>query len=185
MRGTSEGLAAPVALVDLLPGIYQDDEFTRQFTGGFDDVLATVFATLDCLEVYVDPWLAPEDFLGWLSGWVGVTIDEGWPEDRTRALIAGIAELYRWRGTVRGLRAELEIYTGGIVDISETGGTAWSRRPGAALPGDDVPRLAVRVIVDDPARINAGTVDRMIAAAKPAHVAHLLEVVGATDGGGQ
>lgn len=175
-RGTVPGLVSPVPIVGLLPGIYQDDEFTRQFTAGLDDVLASVFATLDCLDTYVDPWLAPEDFLEWLAGWVGVVIDEGWPLDRSRAFIANIAELYRWRGTIRGLTAELAIYTGGDVDISESGGAAWSLTPGTDPPGDDEPRMAVRVSVDDPASINERTVDRMVAAAKPAHVVHVVEI---------
>jgi phage tail-like protein len=175
-RGTIPGLRSPVPIASLLPGIYQDDLFTNQFTGGLDDVLAPVFTTLDCLETYVDPWLAPEDFLDWLAGWVGVVIDEGWPLDRSRAFIANIAELYRWRGTIRGLTAELAIYTGGDVEISESGGAAWSLTPGTDPPGDDQPRMAVRVSVDDPSTINEGTVDRMVAAAKPAHVVHVVEI---------
>ena len=175
-RGTIDGLRSPVPIAGLLPGIYQDDEFTRQFTGGLDDVLAPIFATLDCLDTYVDPWLAPEDFLEWLASWVGVVIDEGWPLDRSRAFIANIAELYRWRGTIRGLTAELAIYTGGDVEIAESGGAAWSLTPGTDPPGDDQPRMAVRVSVDDPSSINAGTVDRMVAAAKPAHVVHVVEI---------
>jgi phage tail-like protein len=171
------GLPSPVPLISLLPGIYQEDLTTAQFTAGFDDVLAPIFATLDCLEAYVDPWLAPEDFLVWLADWVGVAIDEGWPLDRTRAFVANIAEVYRWRGTVRGLRAELAIYTGGEVDITETGAVMWSRTPGGAPPGEDVPRLAVRVRVPDPKAISVRTVDQMITNAKPAHVAHVVEIV--------
>jgi len=176
VRGLVPGLNSPVPIVSLLPGIYQDDDFTRQFTGAFDDVLAPVFTTLDCLDAYFDPWLAPEDFLEWLAGWVGVVIDERWPLDRSRAFIANIAELYRWRGTVRGLAAELSIYTGGDVEISESGGVDWSLTPGGPLPGDDQPRMAVRVSVDDPSAISEGTVDRMVAAAKPAHVIHVVEI---------
>ena len=176
MRGTIAGLHSPVPIAGQLPGIYQDDEFTRQFTGGMDDVLAPVFTTLDCLDTYVDPWLAPEDFLEWLAGWVGVVIDEGWPLDRSRAFIANIAELYRWRGTIRGLTAELAIYTGGDVEIAESGGAAWSLSPGTDPPGDDQPRMAVRVSVDDPSTISEATVDRMVAAAKPAHVVHVVEI---------
>ncbi len=175
-RGTIDGLHSPVPIVSLLPGIYQDDLFTAEFTGGLDDVLAPVFTTLDCLDTYVDPWMAPEDFLEWLAGWVGVVIDEGWPLDRSRAFIANICELYRWRGTIRGLTAELAIYTGGDVEISESGGAAWSLTPGTDPPGDDQPRMAVRVSVDDPSTINEGTVDRMVAAAKPAHVVHVVEI---------
>src|SRR4029078_7442547 len=67
VRGTIPGALSPVPIAGLLPGIYQDDLFTQQFTGGLDDVLAPVFTTLDCLDTYVDPWLAPEDFLEWLA----------------------------------------------------------------------------------------------------------------------
>jgi phage tail-like protein len=176
MRGTVPALASPVLLVELLPSIYQEDEFTRAFTGGFDDVLSTVFATLDCLEAYVDPWLAPDDFLAWLSGWVGVTIDEGWPLARTRAFIADIAELYQWRGTVHGICTELGIYTGGSVEIIENGDVSWSLSPGSPLPGGEVPFMTVRVSVDDPSAVNERTVDQMIDAAKPVHVAHALEI---------
>ena len=93
MRGTVDGLRSPVPIAGLLPGIYQDDQFTQDFTGGLDDVLAPVFATLDNIDAYVDPWLAPEDFLQWLAGWMGVVIDEGWPLERSRAFIANIGEL--------------------------------------------------------------------------------------------
>ncbi len=176
MRGSLPGLVSPVPIIGQLPGIYQDDLFTAEFTGGFDDVLAPIFATLDCLEAYVDPWLAPDDFLQWLATWVGVTIDEGWPIDRTRAFISSIVEFYRWRGTARGLRAELAVYTGGEVEITETGGVQWSLIPGSPLPGEDVPRIAVRIRVDDPSSVKERTIDEMIRAAKPAHVVHVVEI---------
>ena len=178
MRGTVDGLRSPVPIVGQLPGIYQDDQFTQDFTGGLDDVLAPVFATLDNIDAYVDPWLAPEDFLQWLAGWMGVVIDEGWPLDRSRAFIASIGELYRWRGTMRGLRAELAIYTGGDVEINDSGGVAWSLTPGSPLPGQPEPRVAVRVRVDDPKAVNARTLDTMVAVAKPAHVVHVIEIAG-------
>ena len=50
------------------------------------------------------------------------------------SIIANIVELYRWRGTIRGLVAELAIYTGGDVEISESGGAAWSLTPGTDPP---------------------------------------------------
>jgi phage tail-like protein len=178
MRGTLPDLESPVPLVTLLPSIYQDDLFTHRFTAGFDTVLAPVFASLDCIDAYIDPWLCPDDFLDWLAGWVGLVLDEDWPVERQRAFIANAVQLYRWRGTVEGLRAELAIYTGGSVEISETGGTVWSPRPGGRFPGEEVPRMAVRITVDDPASVNQRRLDAMIAAAKPAHVVHTAEVVG-------
>ena len=39
------------------------------------------------------------------------------------------------RGTASGLGQQVEIYTGGTVEIVENGGTAWSIDPGGELPG--------------------------------------------------
>jgi phage tail-like protein len=177
MRGTVPGLPTAVPLSAMLPGIYQEDPFTVRFVSGFDDVLAPILSTLDCLPAYFDPALAPEDFLGWLAGWVGLELDESWPVSRQRAAIAHAAQMYRMRGTVAGLRDNLEVLTGGRVRIADNGGVAWSLTPGAEFPGQDHPRLAVRVTVDDPAAVSVSAVDAVVSAAKPAHVVHRVEVV--------
>jgi phage tail-like protein len=178
MRVDIAGLASPVPLVGLLPGIFREDPFAEQFCAGLDEVLAPVFATLDCLECYVDPALAPDDFLTWLATWVGVAPREDWPTAGKRALIAKAVGLYRRRGTVGGLREEVELHTGGEVQISETGGVAWSQVPGGELPGQPVPRMTVRVVDDDPATVRPAWVDDIVAASKPAHVVHQVEVIG-------
>jgi len=178
MRADVPGLSNPIPLVGLMPSIFQEDPFAQQFCHGLDDVLAPVFASLDCLDTYVDPDLAPEDFLDWLGTWVGVVLREDWPVERKRAVIARSVSLFRLRGTVAGLREELQLHTGGEVQINETGGAVWSQTPGAELPGEVVPRVAVRVIVDDPATVKEAWVDDIVASSKPAHVAHQVEVVG-------
>jgi phage tail-like protein len=176
MRGFIEGLPTATPLVAMLPAVYQEDPFTVRFVGGFDDVLASVVTTLDCLDSYVDPMLAPEDFLDWLAGWVGIDIEDGWPIERRRAAVATAVEMYRMRGTVAGLRANLEVLTGGQVQVRDSGGVAWSASPGAELPGEDSPRLAVRVTVSDPTTVPVDAVEAVVAAAKPAHVVHRVEV---------
>ncbi|MFI9381351.1 phage tail protein I [Kutzneria sp. NPDC052558] len=177
MRGAVTGLPTAVPLSGMLPGIYQEDPFTVRFVSGFDDVLAPILSTLDCLPSYFDPALAPEDFLGWLAGWVGLELDESWPVSRQRAAIAHAAQMYRMRGTVSGLRDNLEVLTGGRVQVADSGGVAWSVTPGAELPGQDHPRLAVRVSVADPSAVSVSAVDAVVSAAKPAHVVHRVEVV--------
>ena len=67
MRGMIEGLETPHPIGFELPGLFHDDDFTQRFTAALDEVIAPIFLTLDALEAYVDPWLAPEDFLGWLK----------------------------------------------------------------------------------------------------------------------
>jgi phage tail-like protein len=178
MRGTVPGLPSAVPLTAMLPGIFQEDPFTVRFVGGFDDVLAPILSTLDNLTAYLDPALAPEDFLAWLAGWVGLELDESWPVERQRAAIARAAQMYRMRGTVSGLRDNLEVLTGGRAQVADSGGVAWSVTPGAAFPGQDQPRLAVRVSVADPSAVSVSAVDAVVSAAKPAHVVHRVEVVG-------
>jgi hypothetical protein len=112
-----------------------------------------------------------------MAGWVGIELDEGWPIDRRRAVVATAVEMYRLRGTVAGLRANLQVLTGGSVEIADSGGVASSKSPDAPLPGEDSPRLAVRVSVPDPSNVPTDLVEAAVAAAKPAHVVHRVEVV--------
>jgi phage tail-like protein len=176
MRGMVADLVSASPLIEMLPAVYQEDPFTDRFVAGFDDVLAPVLATLDCLVSYFDPLLAPADFLSWLAGWVGISLEEGWPLARRRAVVATAVEMYRMRGTVAGLRANLEVLTGGQVEIADSGAVAWSRSPSAEMPGSPAPRLAVRIRVPDPSTVPMDLVDSTVAAAKPAHVVHRAEV---------
>ena len=176
MRGLVAGMPSAAPFIRMLPAVYQEDEFTDRFVGGFDDVLAPVLSTLDCLVDYFDPYLAPEDFLEWIAGWVGISLEEGWPIDRRRAVVATAVEMYRMRGTVAGLRANLQVLTGGRVEIADSGGVGWSKSPGADMPGEASPRLAVRIRVHDPSSVPMDLVDSAVAAAKPAHVVHRVEV---------
>jgi phage tail-like protein len=177
VRGHVPGLASPHPLGERLPGIYRDDPFTQRFLGAFDEVLAGVIAVLDCFPAYLDPALAPEDFLAWLGGWVGVPVDETWPIERRRAFVASAVDLFRMRGTAAGLAAHVAVFTGGEVEIIEPGATAWSRAPGAQVPAGESADLLVRVRVRDPAAIPAARLDALVAASKPAHVPHRVEVV--------
>jgi phage tail-like protein len=174
-RGLVDGLGVPYTLGALLPGVYQEHEFTMQFTAAFDDVLAPVISTLDCLDAYVDPLLTPPDFLEWLAGWVGALVDENAPEARRRELVARAVDLHRRRGTVRGLREHLEVLTGGRVEVNDSGGTASSVTPGADFPGQAVPRLAVRVTGPE-WDVPKALLDAAVAHSKPAHVVHVVDV---------
>ncbi|MCW2594891.1 MAG: repeat domain protein, partial [Jatrophihabitans sp.] len=168
MRGTIHGLTTPTPLGPMLPAVYQEDEFTMRFVGGLDDVLAPILTTLDCLIDYFDPALTPTDFLDWLATWVGIELDESWAIERRRAAVATAVEMYRMRGTISGLRANLEVLSGGTVEITDSGGVAWSSRPMGELPGQDSPRLAVRVAIpEEPSERITKAIDSIVATAKP------------------
>jgi phage tail-like protein len=177
MRGSIAGLTSPHPLGPALPALYQDDDFAQRFLGGLDEVLAPIFSTLDNFDAYLDPHLTPDDFLSWLAGWVGIALDESWEESRRRAIVARAVELYRMRGTAAGLAGQVEIQTGGRVEIVENGATGWSVDPGGELPGSPEPLVVVRVTVPDPKAVDAARLDMLVAAAKPAHVLHRIELV--------
>jgi phage tail-like protein len=172
---TDHPIAVPIGT--MLPSIYQsDDEFLMRFTSGLDDVIAPVVTTLDCLSSYVDPMLAPADFLDWLGDWVGLEVTFGDSDvERMRRAVSQAVRLYRLRGTPAGLRTHLELMTGGSVQIADSGGVAVSTTPDAPLPGEDTPRLAIRLT--GAAAGIAPLVDAVVRASKPAHVVHAVEVV--------
>lgn len=177
MRGRVAGLATPHPLGPALPAIYQDDDFAQRFLGALDEVVAPIYSTLDNFDSYLDPAIAPDDFLAWLAGWVGIALDESWDDARRRAIVARAVELYRMRGTAAGLAAQVELQTGGAVEIMENGATSWSVDPGGELPGSPEPMVVVRVTVPNPKAIDANRLDAVVASAKPAHVLHRIELV--------
>src|SRR3954447_8108695 len=177
MRGVIAERAPAQPIGPMLPAIYQEDEFSMRFVGGFDDVLAPILLTLDCLIHYFAPAVTPTDFLEWLASWVGIEVDESWETDRRRAAVATAVEMYRMRGTISGLRANLEVLSGGRVEIIDSGGVSWSTSPMGPLPGQESPRLAVRVTVPEATDRTTRAIDAIVTAAKPAHVVHRVEVV--------
>jgi len=175
------GAEAPVthSLRAGVPSVYLQHDFTTELLCAFDDVLAPVLLTLDGLDAYLDPMLAPEDFLPWLASWVGLVVNERWSVEQRRQFLSEAAELYRWRGTVQGISRAVEVYAGVAPEISEGGGVAWSPQPGGALPGERGAPLVVRVHATGGRPVDPDAIERIVADAKPAHVPHRVEVVGA------
>ena len=108
-------------LLDYLPAIYQDPGYPGlgQFLTPFDDVLRGFSDLLAEIDRYFDPARTDADFLPWLATWVALALDEQWDEAKRRQLIAEAVELYRWRGTIKGLKRYLKIYTGLEPEIRE------------------------------------------------------------------
>lgn len=176
-RGLMAGTATPHPLETLLPGLFLEDRFSLGICAGLDDVLAPVPVTLDCLDSYFDPLLTPPDFLEWLAGWVGLSIDQNWSEAQRRSLVRQASELYRWQGTVRGIIEHVRLYTGVEPEVHDSGGAAWSQVPDGALPGSALPGLRVQVAIDSGDDLDVSRLDAIVSAAKPAHVPHSVNVV--------
>jgi phage tail-like protein len=168
--------------LEYLPALYQDDQFMGQFLLIFESILGPIENTVDNARYYFDPLITPEPLVSWLAAWVDLAMDENCPLERRRELIKSAAELYRWRGTRRGLTEYLRIYTGSNPEISEYI---------AGMPLDTETRLGVdtrlgssgvghhftvTLELDDHSTIQSEHIHRIIDAQKPAHTVYTLQL---------
>jgi phage tail-like protein len=154
-----------------LPPIYHEQDFLRRFLLIFESILTPVDRTIDQISSYFDPRLTPESFLPWLASWVDLVLNEKWPIERRRALIGAAAELYRWRGTRRGLSEFIRIYAGVEPSIVEPG---HERQPGASPANGHM--FHVQLDVPNPDTIDRALVEAIIEAEKPAHTSYTLDI---------
>ncbi len=171
----------PSRYLRYLPPIYAEDEFLGRFLLIFQSVLEPIENTVREIANYFDPRMTPEGFLPWLAAWVGLALDESWPAERRRALIGAAVDLYRWRGTRRGLREYLRIYTGVEPEFTEYASAmrigpetllGWNTIMGDGQ--DHVFRVTLRVAEDS--YVDADKMRAIIEAEKPAHAAYILEI---------
>lgn len=182
MRGLVPGLDNPSPMRWQLPSAFQDNRFALGFVGAMDEALAPILSTVDNIDAYLDPDLTPPDFLPWLASCVGVVIDENWSEEQQRRLVSKAVELYRFRGTRRGIVQLISLYVGveeGAIDVTDSGGAVWSVTPGGSPPGEARAQVQVRVRVADPADLDRERIERLVAGAIPAHLSMQVEVVAA------
>jgi phage tail-like protein len=110
--------------IQFLPGIYQDaDEENADFLQRFLLISAHLTSgieeRLEYLHEFFDPRLAPGAFLPWLASWLAMPLLEGWDEEKRREIIQRVPELYRLRGTARGLQLALRLFADVKAEIHE------------------------------------------------------------------
>ena len=97
--------------LNFLPSLYQGHDFLRRFLAILEASFHPSWEVHQTLWAYLDPKLAPKALLPFLAHWVGWKLDPRLDERRNRILISKAVQLYRWRGTKRGLQLCLRIYT--------------------------------------------------------------------------
>ena len=107
-----------------LPAIYRRSDavgrnLVRELCFVFEHMFDSVDTNLTDGWRFYDPHVTPIGFLTWLSGWTAFSLDLDWPEPQKRALIKRAVDLYRIRGTKRGLALFLRLFTGHEPDIAE------------------------------------------------------------------
>jgi phage tail-like protein len=173
---------APSRLLDYLPAPFRDDVLMGKFLLIFESILNPLENTVDNMALFFDPRITPESILPWLASWIDLALDTSWPLERRRELVQNAADLYRWRGTRRGLSEYLRIYTGTPPIILEY-------IPGMIL--DEKTQLGVNTVLgssgaghhftviiekDEKSRIDTKVVREIIESQKPAHTVYTLEI---------
>jgi len=105
-----------VSYLDLLPRLYRRDPdsalFLEHFLALFEHVFTEVEDRYELFSRELDPQAAPADVLAWLACLIDLCFDPSWPLSRRRALVVAAVDLYKIRGTVKGIERYVEIYTG-------------------------------------------------------------------------
>jgi phage tail-like protein len=164
-------LAGRSTYMDYLPGVFSRNDFLARYLLIFETINEPVQRTVDNVPDLFDPSLAPADFLPWLGSWLGLVLDERWPDAQRRELIRAAADLYRWRGTRRGLSEYIRVYTGITPEIVEPTLSEVSTSRDLAF------RFTVRLTLPPGAQVDRALLEQIIDAEKPAFAAGTLEIV--------
>ncbi|EDX83220.1 phage tail protein domain [Synechococcus sp. PCC 7335] len=102
----------PSLYLDFLPDIYRRIDIVGRFLKIFETTFEPTVDILDHLWAYLDPLIAPQAMLPFLAHWVGWSFEGPLSLEQQRTLIRYAMEIYRWRGTRRGLRFYLHLASG-------------------------------------------------------------------------
>ncbi len=179
---TETALGQRSSYLKYLPGIYSQDDFMGRFLMIFESILGPLEGMVDNVAYYFDPGTTPPELLPWLAGWVDLVLDERWPLERRRALVKSAVQLWRWRGTRRGLKEYLRVYTGvepkitedcGGIPLGQNARLGWN----TVLGGGHQFTFDVTLELEDPGAVNVEHLKAIIEAEKPAHAAYRLSIV--------
>jgi phage tail-like protein len=100
------------AYMEFLPILYREVDFIGRFMKIFEQGFQPVIDSFNVMWANLDPLTAPQALLPFVAHWVAWQVDSTWDLQQQRRLIRRAVELYRWRGTRKGLRLYLHLYTG-------------------------------------------------------------------------
>ncbi len=95
-----------------LPVVYQEVDYIHRFITIFEQAFEPVVNSFSSMWAHLDPLTAPQALLPFLAHWVDWPIDAQLDLTHQRRLIRRAVEIYRCRGTRKGLRFYLHLYTG-------------------------------------------------------------------------
>ncbi len=100
------------AYTTFLPSVYQEIDFIHRFIKIFEQAFDPVVNSFTSMWANLDPLTAPQSLIPFLAHWVDWPLDAQLDLPHQRRLIRRAVEIYRSRGTRKGLRFYLHLYTG-------------------------------------------------------------------------
>jgi phage tail-like protein len=131
---TGSGLTTPVvgslrvhfpreSLLQYLPAIYSKPPEQREFLDRLLSIAQSTWSSIELnvetFSLYLDPDTVPDRALGWLAGWLGLTLEGTWNPEQNRRLLRALRGLRATWGTAAGLGAWLRIYLANLRGVEE------------------------------------------------------------------
>lgn len=180
-----------------LPAVYQADETSHSLLDRllslFDTILGEIESEIEDFPRRLDIRGATSDFLPWLASWFDLTLEQSWSDTKRRDFLKKIVKLYRWRGTIYGLRQLLQLhaglieplpqiiehYRGKVATLDESDDQVvsdsmrnWLGQPPVRDVMNHFSVLMPGYTIDTPEK--RAVVERLIDASKPAHTHYTL-----------
>lgn len=119
LRFTGDGFSTPVVRrvrldfprvtsLEHLPDVYRENpqaaDFIERFLSLFDSAIADMDRIIERYPALLDPTGVPQQLLPWLAGFFDIALEPTWDEQRRRRILLKAPEIYRLRGTPKGLK---------------------------------------------------------------------------------
>lgn len=94
-------------------------DFLERFLDNFEGILTPLEDRIAGSYLLTDPRTTKPEVLEWLGSWIGLSFDPAYPAERRRKLLELAPQLFKTRGTDRGLKLALDTATGGGVQSGQ------------------------------------------------------------------
>lgn len=177
-RALVPGLQTPFPLRDYTPAMLAADPVANIFLEIFDEILAPIISTLDGYFAYLDPDLAPMDFVDYMSTWLLVSQEQGWNESMKRQALGSAVDRSQWRGTSKSIADRVTELFGGSCSVSDSGEVITDRdfNEPSTWPEASAPQVTVTFIPTDGSTVNEIDIRDALQSVVPAHVEFVLTV---------